>query len=219
VIDAQSRATEYASAPRRTALWIGGGFGATVAVAGLILAAKGTGESGVKFAALMSARVAFLFFWPAYAGGAAARLFGPALSGLARHGREFGLAFAAALSVHLALVLWLFLISAHPPVGPAVIVTFGLGALWLYALAAASLIPVGQVPSPKALRIFRTAGLEYIALLFVYDFVLSPLRNGFSHPLEYLPFSLMIVVGVILRLVAWLRRRFAPAAATAIGSR
>jgi hypothetical protein len=219
MIDAQSRATGSASAPRRTALWIGAGFGATVAVGGLVLAAKGTDESGVKLAVLMSARIAFLFFWPAYAGGAAARLFGPALSALARHGREFGLAFAAALSVHLALVLWLFLISAHPPVGPAVIVTFGLGALWLYALAVASLKPVGQVPSSKALRIFRMAGLEYIAFLFVFDFVLSPLRNGLSHPLEYLPFSLMIVVGVILRLVAWLRRRSGPAAAGAIGSR
>jgi len=133
-------------------------------------------------------RVAFLFFWPAYAGGAAARLFGPALSGLARHGREFGLAFAAALSVHLALVLWLFLISAHPPVGPAVIVTFGLGALWLYALAAASLIPVGQVPSPKALRIFRTAGLNTSPSCSSTTSPL-PAPQRFSHPLEYLPFS------------------------------
>jgi hypothetical protein len=40
------------------------------------------------------------------------RFCGPRFAILARHGREFGLAFAAALSVHVGLVLWLMDVAA-----------------------------------------------------------------------------------------------------------
>jgi hypothetical protein len=60
-----------------------------------------------RVALRMTARWSFLLFWVAYAGGALATLFGPALAPLSGRGREFGLAFAAAHLVHIGLVIWL----------------------------------------------------------------------------------------------------------------
>jgi len=62
-----------------------------------------------------SARLAFLFFWPAYAGGALTSLFGDAFSPVKRCARDLGLAFAGALLVHLALVAYLCVSGSVPP--------------------------------------------------------------------------------------------------------
>jgi hypothetical protein len=190
----------------RSPLWFGAGLFAALAVAAAILDARGTGEPGVQLAVLMAARVAFAFFLPAYAGGAAARLFGAAFQGVARHAREFGLAFAGALSVHLALVAWLFGIAAQPPVGTLVVVTFGIGALFAYSMALLSLEPLGNRLGTGSWRLFRSAGSQYIAMLFFLDFIVFPLRNGTTHPLEYVPFALLIAIGALLRLAACMRR-------------
>jgi hypothetical protein len=48
----------------------------------------------VAVALRVTARGSFVLFWLAYAAGAMATLWGPPFTGLARHGREFGLAFA-----------------------------------------------------------------------------------------------------------------------------
>ena len=45
-----------------------------------------------------------LLFWPAYVGGALTALFGNVFAPLRDNSRNFGLAFAAALSIHLGLV-------------------------------------------------------------------------------------------------------------------
>jgi hypothetical protein len=60
----------------------------------------------------------------AYAGGAIAELFGPALGPLARRGREFGLAYAAAQLIHVGLVVWLFQITSRLPLSGKVLVLF-----------------------------------------------------------------------------------------------
>jgi hypothetical protein len=53
----------------------------------------------------LTARWSFLLFWMAYTGSAMGALFGPAFEVLARRGREFGLAYAAAHLIHLGLVV------------------------------------------------------------------------------------------------------------------
>ena len=63
-----------------------------------------------------TARLSFLLFWPAYVGGALTTLFGPAFEGLKQRGRDFGLAFASAHLVHIALVTWLVHIGAAPSI-------------------------------------------------------------------------------------------------------
>jgi hypothetical protein len=59
--------------------------------------------------------------------------------------------------------------------------------------------------SPSFLRILRNVGLEYLALVFFADLVLLPIRVHTNRPLEYLPFSILIIVGPILRMAATVR--------------
>jgi hypothetical protein len=46
--------------------------------------------------------------------------------------------------------------------------------------------------------------LHYIALVFAVDFIVEPLKasGADSYPLTYLPFAVMIVGGVLLRVAA-----------------
>ena len=53
-------------------------------------------------------------------------LFGPAFAGLARQARALGLAFAAALRVHIGLVVWLGVVIGRIPLG---------GLLWFFLIA------------------------------------------------------------------------------------
>src|SRR5271154_4221259 len=93
------------------AVWMGAAFLIALALAGIVLAIFGVGTDGTGLALRATARWSFLLFWLAYIGGAAAKLCGPRLDELARHGRDLGLAFASAQLVHVGLVLWIIHIA------------------------------------------------------------------------------------------------------------
>ena len=92
--------------------WMMASFVVSLALVATALAIFGDGEAGTALALRVTARWCFLLFWLAYAGPALAKFCGPRFAVLARHGRKFGLAFAAALSVHVGLVLWLLDVAA-----------------------------------------------------------------------------------------------------------
>jgi hypothetical protein len=183
----------------KTAGFVAGAFCAALAAALLVLLVMGRGIRGYTIATQTAARVAFLFFWPTYAAGALPVFFGPAFEPVARHRREFGLAFAAALTVHLAFVAWLFHISYYPPVPPYVVFWFGIGAAWVYLLALGSLNFVREFVGETLWRLVSAAGLEYVAFLFFRDFYLLYHPPGLGHTLFYAPFAALIVVGAVLR--------------------
>jgi len=169
---------------------MGAAFLVAVALAAILLALFGAGNGSTELALRVTARWSFLLFWLAYAGGAMARLFGPPFAGLARCGRELGLAFASAQLVHVGLVLRLFHGLGR---GMAF---FWVGILCTYLLALFSLPQLRDGLGPRLWRTFRTIALEYIALVFAADFILLPLlQGGFAnYPLTYLPFALMVKI-------------------------
>ena len=192
--------------------WMGVAFLIAFALAAIVLLIFGAGSRGMGLALRITARWSFLLFWLAYAGGAMARLCGPRLGGLARFGRELGLAFASAHVVHLGLVLWLLYFAAEPGGG---MIFFWVGMLCTYLLALFSLPRLRDALGPRLWRTFCTIALEYIALVFAADFILLPLRaDGLgNYPLSYLPFALMLVGGAGLRIVAvvgWFSPRSLP---------
>ena len=155
---------------------------------------------GLRVTALWS----FLLFWPAYAGSATATLFGPRFAGLARRGRDFGLSFAAALAVHVGLVLWLYRVATE---NVGVMAFFWVGVLCTCLLTLFSLPQLRAALGPHLWRLFCTAVLEYTALAFAEDFIFIPLGGGFDkYPLTSLPFAVTLVGGTGLRLAAFLRR-------------
>jgi hypothetical protein len=199
--------------------WMAAAFVVSLGLAIAVLLHSGAGEDGTALALRVTARWCFLLFWPAYAAGAAAKLFGPRGFGvfpaLARRGREFGLAFAAALLVHIGLVLWIISIAADQR-SPMLI--FWAGVACTVALALFSLPRFRQMLGPQLWKMFCAAALEYIAFTFAVDFIVEPLRasGGHVYPVTYLPFTVALLGGTALRLFAYARerrRRSAPAAA------
>jgi hypothetical protein len=147
----------------------------------------------------LTARWSFLLFWLAYAGSAMATLWGPPFDRLARHSREFGLAFASAQLVHVGLIL-----LSGSEAGMAF---FWVGIAFTYLLALFSLPSVRNAMGPRLWRISLVIALNYIALVFAVDFIEEPLKRGgiANYPLSYLPFALMLIVGVGLRAAAFVR--------------
>ena len=184
--------------------WMWAAFLIALTLAVIVLVIFGVGERGAAIALRATARWSFLLFWFAYAGGALASLCRPRLDGLARHGRELGLAFASAQLVHVGLVFWII----HVATGPSgAMVFFWVGIFCTYLLALFSVPRLRDALDPRLWRIFRTIALEYIALAFAADFITLHADGLSKHPVTYLPFALMLVSGAGLRVVAYLDRK------------
>ena len=191
---------------------MGVAFGVALALTATVLAVVGSDANGTRVALRLTARWSFLLFWAAYAGGAMAALFGPALLPLARRGRELGLAFAAAQSVHLGLVVWLYWITGRPPLSGWLLVFFAAGVVWTYLLAAFSIRTLSEILGSERWRLLRVLGMNYILLAFARDFVLPAMHSGVAHQnvwrlVEYGPFAAMCVAAPFLRFAAALHRR------------
>jgi len=191
---------------------MGVAFGVAFAMAATVLADVRIDENSIGEALRLTARWSFVVFWIAYVVGPMAVLFGPAFAPLARRGREFGLAFAAAHLVHIGLVVWLYVILHHAPLSGGLLVFFMIGIFWTYLLAALSFGGLAQALGPIGWRLVRVLGMNYILIAFGYDFVLSVVYNGIVHQglkylLEYVPFAAMSVVAPVLSFAAAVRRQ------------
>jgi hypothetical protein len=184
--------------------WIGTAFGANLVLAAVILAVRGTDVHGTSLALAVTARVAFLWFFSAYAGGALTELFGPAFRPLKMRGRELGLAFAAALLVHLALVGWLCWIGAPPPL--RVFVFFGFAAALTYVLAILSFGNLHLSIGLKWWRLVRTVVMNVILYACLKDLFQHPFDGGILHLIEYLPFAALAIIALLLQIAAWTLR-------------
>jgi hypothetical protein len=169
-----------------------------------VLALCGVDDNGVDVGLLATARLAFLFFLPAYVGGALATLFGSAFDWLRRRGREFGLAFAAALAVHLALVVWLCILGDVPPIRTFVV--FGVAAVCVYGLALFSIAKLQHWLGPRVWSALRFFAMNYIACAFADDFLRVMPTATPDYLLVYLPYALLAIAGPALYFTALIKR-------------
>jgi hypothetical protein len=186
------------------------GFLIAFVLAAIVLVVFGAGDRGTSLALQATARWSFLLFWSAYVGSAIAKLLGAHFDGWARHSRELGLAFASSQLVHVALVLWIMHIATEP--GGSMLF-FWVGIFCTYLLALFSIPSVRDGLGLPLWRTFRTVAMEYIALVFAADFIIDPLQThkaSAKYLLTYLPFALMLVGGVGVRVAAFARRRPVP---------
>lgn len=185
-------------------LWIGSAFCANVALAGAVLVVMGTEERGLNAALAATARLTFMLFLPAYCGGALVALFGGLFAPIKLHAREFGLAFAAALLVHLGMVGWRTL--AGDPPSASLVMFFGAGAIFAYLLALFSFPNLRNALGQKYWLALNKVGMNYIAYAFFVDFAKQPLEGGVKRVIEYLPFVILAVAAPGLRLGAFIKR-------------
>ena len=185
--------------------WI---FGATAVSLGIVLAIGVLPPPGerVTLALRATARWSFLWFWLASTGGALFTLFGPKFQALAQRARDFGLAFASAHLVHIGLAVFLLYVLAAPFPLPKLIF-FAVGAFWVYLLALLSMKRVAAILPPHAGRTVRGIGVEYITLVFLFDFYLGSFQGGLRNLVIYLPFLMLALAGPVLRMAAAMKRR------------
>ena len=181
--------------------WVGAAFVVNLFLAAAIVLALGTDTHGIGIALRVTARVSFFWFWAAYTGGALTTLFGAAFLPLKQHGRELGLAFAAALSVHLALVAWLCWMGVVPQAG--VFIFFGTAAALTFVLAIFSFGDFHAMLGPKGWRLLRIIAMNFVLYAFLKDFMHEPLHGGVVRVMEYLPFVIMAIAALLLQFAAW----------------
>jgi hypothetical protein len=198
-------------------VWMIGALLGALALAGAVLAGYGTGPEGIGQAVRYTARWSFLFFWLSYTGGAMAILFGPAFAGLARRARALGLAFATALQVHIGLVVWLGVVIGQIPLQGGGLWFFLVALFFTYLLALLS-FGIGMPNLGRLWRPLLFLGTTYILIAFGGDFVAGALAQKTQHWLyaaEYVPFAMLSLIAIPLRLAAFLRQRFGLRSATA----
>jgi hypothetical protein len=190
-------------------VWMVGAFGGGLALAVAVLAADGTGPDGLGLGVRVTARWSFLYFWLSYAGGAIAILFGRPFARPALVARSSGLAFAAALQVHIGLVVWLGVVTGRVPLQGGLL-GFFLVALFFADLLALLSFGIGIHRLGRLRRPLLLLGTTYILIAFGRDFVLGALDAKGRSPVyaaEYLPFALLSLIAIPLRLAALHRER------------
>jgi hypothetical protein len=191
-------------------VWMIGALGGALALAVAVLAGYGTGPDGLRRGIGLTARWSFLFFWLSYVGGAMAILFGSAFAGLARRARALGLAFATALQVHIGLVVWLGVVIGQIPLQGGILWFFLVALFGTYLLVLLS-FGIGTRNLGPLWRPLLFLATTYILIAFGRDFVLGALYLNVRHWLvfaEYVPFALLCLIAIPLRLAAFLRQRF-----------
>jgi hypothetical protein len=186
-------------------MWICAGFALAIVLAGTAAASLGLGQAGIKLGLRLTARLAFLLFWPCYAAGALVVLFGPNFLPLKRRAKALGLAFATVLAVHLGLVCALSALGSPP--ASRVFVIFGPGVACASLLAIASIDAVGRAIGAPGWWFLRNIAMNYIAFDFAVDFVGRRHLDSVLHQLEYAPFAALTLLAPVLRLLAWLKVR------------
>lgn len=200
-------------------LWMVAAFSVALGLAVGVVAVFGANNQGFHVALRATARLNLLLFWPAYVGGALSTLFGNAFGPLRDNSRNFGLAFAAALSVHLGLVGCLCA-TGHAPDAKTFMV-FGTAAAFAYLLALFSISRVRRALPDRFWPPIRALAMNYIALAFIKDFArhgIGSFRDILLYGtsvsqdiIMYVPFAAIAILGPMLRLAAWIVKLRHPA--------
>jgi hypothetical protein len=183
--------------------WSGAGAALAVLLTAAALAGTGLHRWGLVLGLQLTARLAFVAFWPCYVAGALVVLFGPRFAVVKRRARVLGLTFAAVMAVHLGLVAALCAIGAAPSV--QVFLIFGPGALCALLMTVASIGTVGRAIGPAGWWWLRNVAMNYMLFDFAVDF---SRREPLTSPrglVQYMPFVLLTAAAPALRLAAWLK--------------
>jgi len=187
-----------------TTEWMAGALLVGLAIVWIVRMVATPGDK-IEVALQTTARWSFLLFWPAYTGNALNVLFGARFQVIARHCRDFSLSFASAHLAHMGMVAWMLYVS-DTPFPRSSLVFFSIAVFWIYLLALLSIDSLAAKLDPKLLRILRTVGVEYIALVFLVDFAKNPFQGGIINLLIYLPFLSLAIAGPLLRFAAAAKR-------------
>ena len=187
-----------------------GGDNAIVLVAGaaglglaaLCLALAGTGQQGTTIGLRATALFSFPFLVGTYAASALAVLWPGKLSEwLLFRRRSLGLAFSAAIAVHLALIARLLSLPPSPPPKVLGLTPGVLTYMVLAAMVLVSIRPIAKAMGPARARLLLRVGLHWVFAVFT----LGLLKGVFiRHYYAWWLLPLMIAMTVYaMRIRAW----------------
>lgn len=167
------------------------------------LALHGTGEDGRGLVARYLARLAFPFFLAAFSASALAELRPSAFAfWLVRHRRWIGLSFAFVLFAHLVALTIFLAPRADEPALRLDRVVGGLGYVFTLLMAATSNdAAVRRLGPARWARLHRT-GLYLLWFIFTVTYL-----GRIGEDVSYLPFLVLAVAALGLRIAAWRHRR------------
>lgn len=171
-----------------------------------IMSQLGVGTHGTGESLRATARVAFLIWFAVFVASPLHTLVaGGWTAALLRARRRIGMAFASFHLVHVVLIVYLFQISPTQPVPDFVIVFGGIGLSLVYAMFFTSFQSIKKKMGVTAWRRLHATGLYYVSGIFIFDLLHNPFLKA---PLiYYMPFTILLMSGFALRLVAWAKRR------------
>jgi len=180
------------------------------AIALLVLRLWGTGSDGVELALRVTARVSFFYFLLAFVASPLARLAPGAVSTwLVQHRRELGVTFGISMSMHVALILRMFVIYApeRPPMVTWADFAIGIPGLVLVAMmTVTSFDRLKRAMTPTQWSRLHTTGVFVVWSIFFLCLVDSVGRKQTAHPtLEYHVFIAILVLAMSLRIAARVR--------------
>jgi hypothetical protein len=177
--------------------------GATALLVASIVAVYGTGEPGIRLWLKVTGRTDTIPFAAAFVASPLHQIFPSTFSTwLVKNRRFLGISFALQhLLLHLPAVIWFLAIATLPQ---AQIAIAGLA----YVLIAAMLVTSFETPAiwlgHQRWKILHKIGLFYVMFVFIATF----LPKAANDPITYVPFVTLMLGAVILRIVAFMRRKF-----------
>jgi sulfoxide reductase heme-binding subunit YedZ len=176
-------------------------------IAILVLGAWGTEPEGIELALRVTARVSFVWFLLAFVAAPLQQLRPGAVSAwLMRHRRSCGVVFGLSMSMHIALILRMFVLFApeRPPMVTLADYFIGIPGLVMVGLmTATSFDALKRALSPRRWKQLHRSGLFVVWTIFFLCLVDSVGRKETHHPvLEYHVFIAVLIAAMALRLEA-----------------
>lgn len=166
-----------------------------------LLAIYGTGEPGIRVMIRATARTSVVLFTAAFTAAAAVRLWPrPSTKWMLRNRRYLGLSFAASHAVHLAFIVYAAAIAGFLEINAVTIVFGGLAYVFIALMTATSFDGAVAWLGRRRWQRLHTIGAYYIWFIFLQSYAPRALES-----IAYVPVTLLVVGGLVVRLVA--RRR------------
>lgn len=171
----------------------------------LLLYCFGVGEPGLRAGIRLTARTSYVLFLLAFVASSCVALFPSAgTKWLLRNRRALGVAFAASMALHGALILSLaagYSRSFFATVQPTSLIGGGIGYVFIALMTFTSLDKTAGWVGRRAWKILHKTGMYYLWIVFTFSYL------GRAHAPVYAGLLLLLFLALGMRLAAANRRR------------
>ena len=179
------------------------------AMTALLLGIYGTDEAGIRVMIRATARTSVVLFTAVFTASSAVHLWPrPLTKWMLRNRRYLGLSFAVSHTVHLLFIIYAAAVVGFLQVNSVALIGGGLAYVFIAAMAATSFDGAVTWLGRRHWQRLHTVGTYYIWLIFLQTYLPRMLAG-----IAYVPVTLLLVGGLMVRLLAHRRAARRPASA------